>query len=223
MKYAIKRSKRKTMALHVRDGLVEVRAPLWVRNHEIEKFVADHEQWVNDKLEKSKLQQLKRDRFAFNYGVTLLYRGNEYPIVAREGNRIGFDIDHFYMPFGLASNEIKEACIQIYKMLAKDYMPRRVITLSKAMGLAPAAIKINSAKTRWGSCSSKKSINFSWRLIMADDEAIDYVIIHELAHLIEMNHSARFWAIVEKILPDYRKHKTHLKALQRRLAEEDWD
>jgi len=222
MKYTILRSKRKTIALYVRNGTVEVRAPLWARQSEIDKFVVGHEKWIRDKLEKSKTQQLQYDNFALKYGDTTLYRGKEYPIIAKEGSRVGFDINHFYIPPSLNPDEIKKACIQIYQILAKNYIPRRVLTLSNAMGLTPSAIKINSAKTRWGSCSSKKSINFSWRLIMANDEAIDYVIIHELAHLIEMNHSPRFWGIVEAVLPDYRKHKAHLKELQRRLATENW-
>ncbi|MDR2568929.1 MAG: M48 family metallopeptidase, partial [Oscillospiraceae bacterium] len=75
----------------------------------------------------------------------------------------------------------------------------------------------------WGSCSAKKSLNFSWRLIMADEDVIDYVVVHELAHLIEMNHSVRFWAVVERVLPDYRERQKWLRELQRKLNVEDWD
>jgi hypothetical protein len=91
------------------------------------------------------------------------------------------------------------------------------------MSVTPIAVKINSAKTRWGSCSNKKSLNFSWRLIMADDDVIDYVVVHELAHLREMNHSPRFWAVVEAVLPDYRERKLKLRALQAKLNREDWE
>ena len=94
---------------------------------------------------------------------------------------------------------------------------------AKRMDVTPTAIKINGAKTRWGSCSAKKSLNFSWRLIMADDDVIDYVVVHELAHIAEMNHSARFWALVEGALPDYQSRKAKLKALQQRLSIEDWE
>ena len=90
------------------------------------------------------------------------------------------------------------------------------------MGVTPIAVKINSAMRRWGSCSSRMSLNFSWRLIMADDAIIDYVVVHELAHIKEMNHSARFWAVVESVLPDFRERKRKLKELQSRLSGEDW-
>jgi len=109
------------------------------------------------------------------------------------------------MPPGLSPDEIKAACIQIYRILAKRDLTNRVFDFAKQMSVMPTVVKINSVKTRWGSCSSKKSLNFSWRLIMADDDVIDYVVVHELAHIIEMNHSQKFWAIVENILPDYQR------------------
>ena len=79
------------------------------------------------------------------------------------------------------------------------------------MGVSPTKISINSAKTRFGSCSSKKSLNFSYRLALYPYEAIEYVCVHELAHIKEMNHSKRFWQIIEDILPDYKSRKALLK------------
>jgi len=225
MEYLLTRSKRKTVALYVRNGVVEVRAPLWVRKAEIEKFVSDHTEWIKDKLDKSQAQQSQRDNFKLKYGDTILYRGREYPIVANMENRAGFDAaaNHFYIPSGLDSAEIKATCIQTYRILAKNYILQQTLSIAKLMDVTPSVIKINSAKTRWGSCSIKKSLNFSWRLILADDETINYVIIHELAHLTEMNHSRRFWKIVESILPDYRKYKIRLKELQKKLILENWE
>lgn len=75
------------------------------------------------------------------------------------------------------------------------------------MGVRPARVKITSAKTRWGSCSSKGVICFSWRLMQKPDAFIEYVVVHELAHLRELNHSARFWAIVGSVLPDYQQRR----------------
>jgi len=75
---------------------------------------------------------------------------------------------------------------------------------------------------RWGSCSSRGSLNFSWRIMMADDAVIDYVVVHELAHLVEMNHSPRFWAVVAGVLPDYSKRRARLRLLNKKLEGEDW-
>jgi len=107
-------------------------------------------------------------------------------------------------------------------MSVKAHIANRVAAYAAQMNVTPAVIKIKNAMKRWGSCSSKKSLNFSWRLIMADDSIIDYVVVHELAHLLEMNHSARFWAVVDGVLPDYPARKLKLKELQKKLANEDW-
>ena len=95
---------------------------------------------------------------------------------------------------------------------AIEVLPERVAYFAHLMGVAPAQVKITGARTRWGSCSGKGNLNFSWRLMLAGEAEIDYVVVHELAHLREMNHSPRFWAVVEAVLPDYRERKKSLTA-----------
>ena len=221
--YTLTRQKRKTAVIYVRGGIVDVRAPLRMSKLAIDKFVAAHEKWITDKLAKSREQTERRAAFTLGYGDMLLYRGRQYPIVAEPGEEIGFDGAAFYMPPDLSSAQIKAACVRIYRILAERDLTSKALDLAKQMGAAPARVRVNSAKTRWGSCSAKKSINFSWRLITAPDDVIDYVVVHELAHLTQMNHSARFWAIVEGMLPDYRGRKAKLKQLQHRLGGEDWE
>ena len=79
------------------------------------------------------------------------------------------------------------------------------------MGVSYGRIAIREQKTRWGSCSSKGTLNFNWRLILAPEEVLDYVVVHELAHRREMNHSKAFYAIVESVLPDYRQARRWLR------------
>lgn len=110
-----------------------------------------------------------------------------------------------------AHPEPTEAEIRELKKSAKELIPPRVEKYSKIMGLIPEHVSINSAKTRFGSCSSKNRLNFSCRLMQYDDRAIDYVIVHELAHIRHHNHSKDFWALVEKYMPDYKERKRLLK------------
>ena len=201
---------------------MEVRAPLRMPKSSIEKFIASKEKWIEDKLLKSKTQTERRKSFSLDYGSLLTYRGRQYPIEAKGGSRAGFDGEHFYMPPNLQPEQIKAACVKVYRSLAKQYLTERTLTLSRLMSVVPADIKITAARTRWGSCSAKKNINYSWRLVMADDAVIDYVILHELAHTKEMNHSKKFWAIVESVLSNYREQKIKLKELQQKLGGEDW-
>ncbi|MCL2671782.1 MAG: M48 family metallopeptidase [Clostridiales bacterium] len=211
MDYTLTRSERKTIAIHIKNGAVEVRAPRRTPKQEVDRFVASKEKWIQDKLalSRGRMEQRKTPPI---YGDNIPYRGKQYPVVARAGNRIGFDGERFYLPPNLHSEQIEAACEQIYRGLAKRVLPERVGLLAPRMQAIPAAVKINGAKTRWGSCSNQKNLNFSWRLLRFPDEVIDYVIIHELAHLSEMNHSLQFWALVEAVLPNYKELRKRLSA-----------
>ena len=210
--YTLTRSKRKTITIYVRAGVVDVRAPLRIPKYEIDRFVASKEKWIKNRLAEADEKAGFRENFKLDYGDMIYFRGKAYPIAQKYGDRVAFVDETFYIPQDLSSDEIKTACIKIYKTLAKQVLNEKVQYYAERLFVKPSAVKINSAKTRWGSCSAKKSINFSWRLIMADDDVIDYVVVHELAHIIELNHSKRFWTIVQGILPDQKERQKRLKA-----------
>jgi len=214
------RSKRKTIAIYIlKDATVEVRCPFKVPYSVICDFVNLKSEWINKKVIESKNAIVKNSCFTVNYNSKLILMGNEYPIT--KGKTAYFYENCFYIP----ENNFKENLIALYKKLAKDIITKKVIHFSDLMGVKPFKIKINSAKTRWGSCSGKNSINFTYKLIMADEKAVDYVIIHELAHIREHNHSNRFWSIVENYLPDYKIQKENLRKLLSKLSNECsfWD
>jgi len=104
-----------------------------------------------------------------------------------------------------------------YKKQARKVLSERVEHLAQKHGFEVNKTRISSARTRWGSCSQKGTLSFTWRLVMAPLEVIDYVVVHELCHLKEMNHSKASWAQVEAILPDYKKHRSWLKKQGRNL------
>jgi predicted metal-dependent hydrolase len=186
---------------------------------DVERFVASKEGWILERL--AEAAERKAARAALTYGDAVSFRGGSFPIEAAETGA-GFDGNSFRLPPGLSPEEVQAACAQLLKTLAKQDLTRRTRDWALLMSVEPAAVGITGAKTRWGSCSGKKSVNFSWRLIMADDDAIDYVVVHELEHLSEMNHSPRFWAIVERFLPDWRERRAKLARLQRKLGSEAW-
>lgn len=94
---------------------------------------------------------------------------------------------------------------------AKTILPHKVAHYAKIMGLRPAGITITGARTRFGSCSPKNRLCFSWRLLTYPEDAIDYVVVHELAHIVHRNHGPEFYALVESVLPDYRKRRALLR------------
>ena len=98
-----------------------------------------------------------------------------------------------------------------YMKIARDIFARKTEYYARIMDISYGRISIREQKTRWGSCSSKGNLNFNWRLILAPEEVLDYVVVHELAHRREMNHSKAFYAIVESVLPDYRSARKWLR------------
>jgi predicted metal-dependent hydrolase len=225
-KYKLTRSKRKTLAIKInKDSSLEVKAPINLSNEKIDEFVKSKEKWISkhskDILEKYNLKK----QFTLKFGDCVFLRGECNPILATEGNTASYNPEEkkFYIPEIANSKQIKELVVALYKLIAKSYINDRVSFFANKMNIYPQGLRITSAKTRWGSCSGKNTINFTWKLIMADDEVIDYVVVHELAHIKEHNHSKNFWKIVESIIPDYKVQQAKLKKLSENLAKEDWD
>lgn len=104
-----------------------------------------------------------------------------------------------------------EAEKQTGKQRLSRKLEERLPLFASVMGVSYERVSIRDQRTRWGSCSGKGNLNFNWKLSLVPDEILDYVVVHELAHRIEMNHSANFWREVEKILPDYREQRMWLK------------
>ncbi|MDR1800914.1 MAG: M48 family metallopeptidase [Lachnospiraceae bacterium] len=224
MEYTLIRSKRKTLTVYIRpDATVEVRAPLHLSSRNIEQFLSEKEDWINKKVALVRETNASKNSFHLDFGDKLLFLGKEYPLFPKDGDRIGFDQIAFYAPISIDEETLRQNLIRLYKSLAKKYLNAKAKVWALKMNVSFNSIRITSAATRWGSCSSKKTINFSWRLIMAEEPVIDYVIIHELAHLTELNHSERFWNIVGTYCPDYKACKRKLRELQAKIRTEVWD
>ena len=207
------RSDRKTIAILVRrDGTVIVRAPHRATNQQIMGFVEQKRAWIEEKLLQASQRTAQAAPRAFAAGERFRYLGGEYPleIVRRARPALSFD----GACFTLAESSLpraRETFEAWYRAEARRVISERAQVLAAHHRLAYSKIKITSARTRWGSCSSLGTLSFTWRLVMAPLPVIDYVIIHELAHLVERNHSKRFWDRVKAMLPDYAKHVRWLK------------
>ncbi len=222
--YRIRRSRRKTIAIHILpDGQVEVRAPLKTPKVSLDRFVMEKAEWIETASTEARKRHEKRRAFILKDGCPLLYMGEKLPLVCCEIEKPLFDEECFYVPERFTEGKIKEAVVKLYRSEAKRVLNEKVHYFAEQMHARPTNVKINNAHTRWGSCSGKNSLNFSWKLIMAPERAIDYVVIHELAHTFEHNHSASFWNIVAAFMPDYKIQQSNLKELGILLSTQDWD
>lgn len=114
-------------------------------------------------------------------------------------------------PPGLSADRIRAALVEWYREEARILLSNKVYFYAERMRLKPGRIAIRDQKTRWGSCSSRGNLNFSWRLIMMPEHIVDYVVVHELSHIRHRNHGKEFWALVGSVLPDYTERRDWLK------------
>jgi predicted metal-dependent hydrolase len=215
-----KSTKAKRVCITIKNQLVKVAVPSDLSFEYAKFFLENNKGWVLKTLQKqqnkAKSLQLKK----YLAGEKFLYRGRNYPLVIEKtpgpefytifkGSRIVT-----YVPPDLSPREqslmVKNLIEKWYRGQAENILPEQVDYYSKLLALPYKKLKIKDQKTRWGSCSAKKNINLNWRIIMAPNQVIAYVIIHELTHLRYMNHSQQFWDTVEHYLPDYKKWKTWL-------------
>ena len=208
--YKIIRSKRRTLALVItKDATLEVRAPLKLSLDFIEKFVNKKRSWIE---KKKALVSNKRDRTQpkkFVDGEEFMYEGEVYRLQIGDCESINLSSVLFFPKKFLP--QAKHHLTIWYKNKALKKIIERVNHYADKAQLQYKAIKITSAGRSWGSCSAKGSLNINWRLLMAPPIILDYIVVHELVHLVERNHSKQFWNKVQKILPDYKEHEVWIK------------
>ncbi len=213
------RSRRKTIGLQItHDARLVVRAPYRASEDFIHKLIARKESWIKSKQEYFRQRQDKMKPKKFAPGEEFLFLGQAYPLKVVEDlpKAIVFNGSLMISQMVLANAHDHLECW--YKAEALAHIKQRVEYYAQNTGLKYQSIKVNSATTRWGSCGYKDTLNFTWRLIMASPRVVDYVVVHELMHLKQKNHSRKFWAEVRQIIPDYKEDERWLKEHAPRLS-----
>ena len=205
------RSKRKTIALIVRpDGSLLIRAPLRASNDSIREIVALNIQWIEKKQAQTRTVIPTARQYVT--GESFEYLGNAYPLeIANVNNKSLFLEDGKFILSESAQEDAEFIVTQWYREQAKEILAERVNFYASQYGFQYTRIGITSARTRWGSCSATGSLNFSWRLIQAPLEIVDYVVVHELVHTVVHDHSHKFWKKVEKIMSDFKERRKWLR------------
>jgi predicted metal-dependent hydrolase len=213
MNYTTKFSdKRKTLGLVVeRDKSVVVLAPKGTSDTTIESFVQKKKFWLYQKIHHSPKLGEPIPQTPFLAGKSIRYLGKNYRLDVVEKHIDGI---HFFSKFLITKGNLRKAPELLdawYKRKAKEKIIPKVKRFARQLGVEYNDIFISDLQYRWGSCTLKGNLNFNWRLIKTPQFVIDYVVIHELAHLIELNHSERFWNIVSVQMPNYKEAKEWLK------------
>jgi predicted metal-dependent hydrolase len=216
--YKINRSRkrRKTISLQVRnEAEVIISAPYFTPVDEINSFVEEKQNWINKAIRKHKEDFQKNKVKEYNTGEHFFYLGQSYPLEVFfepfENSGVVFWNNSFYLNAREDRDLRKHYFVLWYKKKASDFIYQRVDYFSRILKLRHESLKITSAESRWGSCSEDNNLAFSFRLMMAPTDIIDYVIVHELTHIKEKNHSSKFWQRVETLMPEYKTQRRWLK------------
>lgn len=218
--YEVRRSRRKTLAIHVFHRRVEVRCPLRATKREIDEFVGSHGDWIRRRLE----EEARRDGEAtrIEHGGRIFFRARDLPVELRPDprRRVGVEGRRFVIQGPGPTAE--RAAAWLGEHLAEEAarrIPPRARALARHLALDDRLTSIRFRKTRskWGYCTSDGVLQFNWLVMLAPHSIVDYIIAHEVCHLAHMNHSRSFWSLVASLCPRYREYVGWLKRHEHRL------
>ena len=202
----ILRSKRKTLVIYITHKKVVVRCPLRASRGEIEEFINANQEWIEKRLQEESMRE--KESLRIERGAKIFYRARELTIAFKQGrkHRVLINGDQFIIQ-GHKLNSAK-ARIQVEDYLidkASEYLLPRARGLAKYLGIDHQIkeIKLRKTKSKWGHCTSAGVIQYNWLIMLAPYSIIDYMITHEVCHLLHMDHSKRYWELVESICPNH--------------------
>ncbi len=212
------RSRRRTAALHIVGNELQVRVPQQVRDERIIEILQTKRSWISKKVAQLKEVQIPKPK-EFVSGETFLFLGQNYRLKIQEGHQVGVELLDGYLLTTVRTSDtgekrkekIQKYLQYWYRSSARERLIEKVDRYSKLIGVSSKGLRLGSFKSKWGSCDSRSKLAFNWNLIKAPHAIIDYVVIHELCHIIQLNHSKLFWQEVEKYDPEYKEHRAWLK------------
>lgn len=211
VEYSLRRDRRR-LALRIDERGLAVGAPRMLALTEIEAFIQSHAAWVLEKID-SLASRSGRRHLPIHEGTCVPVLGYPVRIKITCGNNRGLWQDDELWLAARPGAELDTIARRALQRRALEYFRPRLITAVEQLGQAVPALALSSARTRWGSCSARSGIRLNWRLIHLPPAPIHYVIAHEAAHLVEMNHGPRFWRVVESLCPDWQSARAELKRL----------
>tara|TARA_R110002049_G_scaffold149607_5_gene312635 strand:- start:104 stop:838 length:735 start_codon:yes stop_codon:yes gene_type:complete len=213
----VKSGRRKTTALKIKNGEVSIHMPKRQSIEIARRFVQQKTPWIQQKLQYQAQPQQSVPEKDFSAGESFLFLGKDYQLQLVDVDRptstikTARTIEVHGRVKNLSKVAIRTALINWYKQQAELYLRSQTAFLTSQTGLSPRSITVKTYKARWGSCRVNGDIQYNWKLMLAPPEIIDYVIIHELCHLEQHNHSAAFWQLVHTHYPNFKLARSWLK------------
>ena len=213
----VKRTNRKkTASIKIEQGVVQVIVPQNLPQKEIDDLLKQKSDWIRKKMIIQQSVPVSKPK-EFVYGESFTYLGRNYRLKVLTGQLQPVKLKQGYLQVTVPMEQKSDQAL-IRKLLqdwyldrASDKLEQKSIKYSEQMGVQPTKIKVKEYKSRWGSCNSRGEISYNWKIIMTPHRIVDYLVVHELSHLIHHNHSKQYWNQVRSIVPDYQDRRDWLK------------
>jgi predicted metal-dependent hydrolase len=209
---------RRTLSIRVESkDVITVFAPAGLKEEQILAMVKTKSKWILGKLHQFQETASSKSEKQFVDGELFLYEGCEYGLhvlvdESRKRPKVRLEQGQILVYSKTASREvIKQALVDWYWAKAKERIQERVQYHLTYFPIVPELVVVKNQQKRWGSCNSKQHLFFNWKIIMAPEPVLDYVVVHEMCHMVHLNHSKEYWQLVKTILPDYQQRKVFLR------------
>jgi predicted metal-dependent hydrolase len=213
----IRSDRKRSAAIALEGSIIKVRVPKSLSDSRIQEIITRRAPWIKKKIREALERPVLKAR-EYVSGETFSYLGKNYRLKVARGEEASIKLRNGYLCVTTTAKDkdpektIKSLLTRWYREHAETRLAEKTERLGGVIGVRPNAIKVRDYKARWGSCSSTGDISYNWRIILAPHPIVDYVVVHELCHLLEHNHSAQYWKHVQRYAPDWKDSRAWLKA-----------
>ena len=218
----IRTDRKRSASIYLEGDGVKVRVPKGLPDGRIRDLIARKSPWIRRKLKDARLKAPPKSK-EFVSGETFSYLGRNYRLKVLSGDTPSLKLIGGYLEASIPGSsktqeqEVRSLLVDWYRMHAQERLEEKTRRYARILQVEPSRVSVKDYKSRWGSCSTTGDIFYNWRIVMAPHRIVDYVVVHELCHLLEHNHSPAYWRHVERIVPDFRECKEWLKQNSERL------
>ena len=212
----VRTDRKKSASIRLLGDLVKVSVPMTLSDNRIRDLVIKRTSWIKSKLKEQSNRPISAPS-EYISGETVTYLGKNYRLKVLIGDQPSIKLRRGYVEATVSKldtdpkNTIRSLLQNWYRSHAQKRLGEKTLRLAKVVGVNPSSVTVKNYKSRWGSCSSSGDVTYNWRIIISPHHIVDYIVVHELCHLLEHNHGPKYWKHVQRVVPNYKECREWLK------------